>query len=131
MALSKAQLLKAPHLETREFDIHGLEDPVRLRELSTRQRLVLTDGHSAADSLVDTTRGSLRLVAAALVDANDDRLFPGDDVEAGVEALMDLSMKTVEELIDATMKVNGLGKEELKAEVGNSAGEASSASSSS
>lgn len=127
MALSKKALLQAkPRLRTEEFEVAGFDEPVRFRELSTALRLELTESFGGGEERTtkETTEATLGIVVLSLVDENDEPLFTREDAAEGVEALMAGSMDTVQELIKACFRVNGMTDEEVKDAAGNSGGEA-------
>lgn len=126
MAISKKALLAKPRLVTKEVEVEGFDEPFRFRELTTAQRLEFADATGAAEGeekgLRDNVESSLRFVVQSLVDDKDVPLFT-DDFQEGIDVLLEHPMKRVEALIAACLEVNGMGKDSLKEEVGNSAGE--------
>lgn len=122
MAISKADLLNAPDLATSVVEVEGLGE-VRLRELTTAQRLTFMESFSTdADdrTATDNVRANLRFVVQSLVDDDDAPLFGPDEIDEGVEALMERPIDQVMALISAGLSASGIGEDEVKGEVGNS-----------
>lgn len=90
-----------------------------IREMTVAESMALAKAEDAGDDNEAQIRRSLEVVANALVE--EDRVTPVfDDINEGVEILMGQSISAAKDLIDATVKVNGLSEEAVKADVGNS-----------
>lgn len=128
MAITKETLLRAPKLKMEEVDVGNI-GLVRFSELNCADRLAFSEEFAKTKgeerSITDSMRSSLRFVAQALRDDEWGPMFPTDELDDAVEALLRWPLDDVRALIEACNKVNGLGEEELKEEVGNSDGDPS------
>lgn len=110
-------------LARRAFKVHpvtiGDFGSAFMRELSVAQSVALGKRVDAGDA-ESNIRDVLQIVVAALVNEDGTPMFTAAETPEAIDALMAMSLKECKVLIDACLAVNGLTKDAIKEELGNS-----------
>ena len=114
--------LHSPTLKQETVTIASLGGEVILSELSVADRLRASKVFAAvAEGDTDGTyRALLAQVAMSLRNEDGSPMCGPDDIAGMVESLMQHPGKVVDELTSECMRIQGIGKEDLKETVGNS-----------